>query len=425
MKLFSFFYNFLFIPIFLLFNKIISPFFPKLKERNNNIKKSLTSLEKLEHSKKTIWIHSASMGEFEQAKSIIETIKSKSPNTQIICTFFSPSGFLTQKEYKFADAISYLPLDTKKNASKFIELARPDIAIFIRYELWFNFLTELKSNNIKTFLINATFPSITKKIPILTKIYKHIFNLFTEIYAVSKEHFTTFSKLDLKTKIYLSNDTRFDRIMQKVNEARLLPVLPHDSFPTENIVLVAGSTWEADETILINAVNKVNATKNIINLVLVPHEPTEKHIAQLTKQLNNFVLLSDIELKIANKQPIILSNKVVVVDSIGKLLKLYGNADIAYIGGSFGAGVHSLTEAAGYGLPLCTGKNCMNSPDASGLIAVGALNRIENADDLIKWLEEIIANKKFRELSGNASKNYVEQKLGASNQIINALNLIN
>ncbi|MGI6369075.1 MAG: hypothetical protein GX372_07490 [Ignavibacteria bacterium] len=417
MKLFSFFYNVVFVPFFIIFNRILSPFIPKLKERNRDLLSSLNALDKLNRRKKTIWFHSSSMGEFEQAKPIIERIKSSNPEVQILCTFFSPSGFRTQKNYEFADAISYLPFDSRKNVRNFIEKAQPDIAIFVRYEIWFNYLSLLSAKNIKTILINATFPSAIRKFSFLGKIYRFMFNLFDEIYTISEEHFLLFSSLDISAKLFRSHDTRFERIFNKVSEYKSSPIFPKSCFLSDT-VLVAGSTWTEDEIILVKSFNSIDAP---LTLIIVPHEPTPSHISQLRKKLPHSYLLSDLLSRLASGEEIKISKGVIVVDSIGYLLKLYANADIAYIGGSFGAGVHSLAEPAGYGIPLITGKNCMNSPDTPSLLSSGALHTICDASELTLCLERLISDQSFRELSGKSSALYIQNNLGATDQILTML----
>ena len=281
-----FIYNFLFY-FFLAISKIFALFLPKLKERNSNLNKSLAKLDNLDVSQKTIWFHSASMGEFEQAKPIIEFLKNSFKNSenineqkninekkiQIVCTFFSPSGYNSQKNYSFADAICYLPNDTYFSAKKFIEKIKPEVVVFVRYELWLNYLTILRKKNIFTILVNATYPTQLKKSNLLKIFYKKIFNNFNEIYAVSYENTSYFNELDLKSKIISSNDTRIDRITQKVNEAKQFPIISKDLFSKDEIILVAGSVWKKDVDILLAAYNKFcEKFPNKLRLILVPHE---------------------------------------------------------------------------------------------------------------------------------------------------------
>ncbi len=420
MNIYSLFYNIVFIPIFFIIYQLASFFLPKLKDRNKNIKQSLSNLQKLAHNHPVVWFHAASMGEFEQAKPVIERLKQYNPSLQIVCTFFSPSGYNTQKNYEFADAVCYLPFDSKHNAMEFVNQIKPNLVVFVRYELWLNFISILKINNIPIFIINATYPNILKKHPQLSDFYKNLFNQFTNIYTVSEEHFNYFSRLNLNANLIRSADTRIDRIVEKVKEAKKTPIIPKNIFNKNNIILIAGSTWGIDENYLINAVNEANQQyNNIVTLIIVPHEPTKTHIDNLTKEAKNYILLS--ELHTVTKDIIKQKNPVIIVDSIGKLLKLYGNADIAYIGGAFGVGVHSLTEAAGYGLPLCAGPNCHNSHDSIYLEKSGALTVIHNQSELFRWIEKMITDKNSFRQAASDSLSYVNQTLGTSQIIASAI----
>lgn len=418
MKLYYLIYNILFIPIFLFLSKILAIFLPKVKERNKNITLSLENLKKINHSFPVIWFHAASMGEFEQAKPIIEKIKNTNQNIQIICTFFSPSGYNTQKKYEFADAVCYLPFDSIKNAKKFINQINPTAVVFVRYELWLNFLSQLRKQKISTMLANATYPSVLKKAAILSGFYRCLFNLFDKIYAVSKIDYDLFNNLNLKTQIIRSSDTRIDRIIAKVDEVKESNIIPKAYFNNEDVVLVAGSTWDIDENYLLYAYNKINKIyNNRLKLIIVPHEPTQAHIDNLTAKISDYILLSKLIDNLDKNINIRNRNEIIIVDSIGKLLKLYGNANIAYIGGAFGVGVHSLTEPAGYGIPLCTGTNCYNSPDCNTLYESGALTIVNTKEELFNWIENVIINNKFRYNSGLAAENYIKSSTGATNII--------
>ena len=445
MKFYIILYNIFIVPLLFFTSKILVFFSPKMRSRSVNLKSSLSNLDKLKHNNKyTIWIHASSMGEFEQAKPIIEALKSdinkssSTKNIQIVCSFFSSSGYNTQKNYSHTDVVCYLPLDTRKNAKKFISMLNPDIAIFVRYELWFNYLFELKKQKIYTLLINATFPSALKKYKFLKGAYTSIFNLFDKIYTISNEQTLLFNSLEkIHTKIITSSDTRIERIMQKVTEAKTKPVLPRSYFGDDKTIIVAGSTWEPDENYLIEAHKKLNKIyKNKIILILAPHEPTEKHINKIKSK--NTCLLSEILLynysnyssnsnlvynsnnnSFSNNNIISSNNNIIIVDSIGKLLKLYGTADAAYVGGAFGsAGVHSLTEPAGYGIPICTGKNCYNSPDAKSLYELGALTIAESEEDIFNWMERILLDKNFVSEAGAAATNYIKNNSGATETIL-------
>lgn len=396
---------------------VLSLFNSKLKEREREWRKSMKVLDSLPPDSQRVWFHASSMGEYEQAKPVIEHLKRANKNLTIICSFYSPSGFKTQSNYPFADAILYMPFDTIANARYFIESVRPDLAVFVRYDAWRNHLLELKSHAVPIILINATEPKATfwNNLSFVKSFYKSNYSLFDEIFTVGQFHTDYFKHLGTQSKIITSADTRFDRIMEKVESVRNEKIIPQQLFTDDNI-LVAGSIWKADFEIIRDAVALINSSSaDKISVIYVPHEPTDSFISELKNRLANAIILSDLLNKIDNNIDIkIPSGGAVIVDSIGKLLKLYGNATFAYIGGAFGAGVHSLTEPAGYGIPLACGKNCFNSPDAKGLIDAEALTPISNAAELEEWLKTMISDKSKSTKTGKAAYDYINQSKGAS-----------
>lgn len=420
MNIVSIIYNFLFIPVAKFLICLLKPFNSKLNERENNWKNSLNNLVLPDNkTNKRIWIHSASMGEFEQIKSVIEILKNKYPNIYIIVSFFSPSGFNTQQNYPFADAIVYLPFDTAKNAKYFINLIQPDIAIFIRYEIWRNLLIELKNNNILSLLVCATYPSnkLLKSCPLFRFINRSNFNLFSEIITIGDEHSEYFNKLKLDSKITTLSDTRFDRIAEKVIKSKSSPILPQSIFKKDSFIIVAGSTWKPCEDIIIKTIHRIYK-ENKINLkfILVPHEPNKENLNRIKRMLPNTVYLSSIICdKQSNKQVNnIIGTNHIIVDSIGHLLNLYSIGHAAFIGGGLTDGVHSVAEAAGYGIPLCSGPNIECSQDAKDLHNLGALTIINNESDFYNWILHITSNSNIRNQMGNSAKLYIFDRTGSS-----------
>ncbi len=357
---------------------------------------------------KRIWFHASSMGEFEQAKPVIEMLKENNPEIEIICTFFSPSGLENQKNYKFADYILYFPFDFKSRIKSFISLIQPDIAVFVRYEIWRNALEQLKNKKIEILLICATYPGsgLLAKFPFLYYT-KSNYNFFSAIYSFNKEHYQLFLKMKLSCELAESTDTRYDRILRNVENAKsfeLLPPIKKDLF-----TIVCGSTWEPDEKLIYNAYLKIKEKYDLM-LIIVPHEPYPEHITKLREKFGNSVLLSEV-----TREPNKLSDSsIIIVDSIGKLLKLYKYADIAYVGGAFGVGVHSVSEPAGYGLPICCGTYYQNSPDAVVLNEIGALTAVDDANELEKWITGMIDDSELREKCGKLAFDYLDSRKGTS-----------
>jgi 3-deoxy-D-manno-octulosonic-acid transferase len=401
------------------FSFILKPFFQKFNEREKNVNSSLQSLNKLDHTRKKTWFHAASVGEFEQAKPIIETLKSKFPDLQIICSFFSPSAYRTQAKYEYADATFYLPLDLPTNSKFVINKIKPNAVVFVRYELWANYLFLLKNYNVPTFLVNATAPNqnFFNKTFFMKKFYKFVFSLFHTIFVVNSDHSHYFQQLNVKFDVQVLPDTRFDRIVQKVETAKSKPIISHSSF-SDKFIFVAGSIWEKDFEIIANALIKYNSNNsNKITSILVPHEPHETFLQTIETVFPNSIRLS----KLLSEPQTIQSGGVVLVDSIGKLLMLYSNAYFAYVGGAFGVGVHSLTEPAGYGIPIACGPNCFNSPDAKPMLDCNALSIIRNSDEFHRLITELTNNQTLHKIRSEASRNYVYSKVGSSDKFVEFL----
>jgi 3-deoxy-D-manno-octulosonic-acid transferase len=364
------------------------------------------------------------MGEFEQAKPVIEEIKKTNLEIQIIVTFYSPSGYINQINYKYADAVLYMPFDSYLNARSFINKISPDFAVFVRYDFWRNHLSILDKMSIPTFLICATKPNslALTTYPFFKSFLSSTLCLFKGIYTVGEKHTQFFKQIGCSS-VETTTDTRFDRIISNVENAKLNTVLPKEIFEKGEFILVAGSTWEPDEEIISNAIERINTENRIkVRLIIVPHEPTETHLAYSKSELPNSLFLSEILDLISagkgtNDIKQFLGSKHIIVDSIGKLLKLYGNASCAYIGGAFGAGVHSVTEPAGYGIPLFTGINISSSPDAEKLFELGALQKVSNQNDLYEGLKEILENNEKTTRISRIAHDYVYNQSGSSNYI--------
>jgi 3-deoxy-D-manno-octulosonic-acid transferase len=419
----TFIYNFIILPLLMTLKSIIQPLNRKLKEREGMWEDVLEYFLESEHttSRKRVWFHAASMGEFEQAKPVIEYLKSNYPDTFIIVSFYSPSGFNNQKDYKYADAVLYMPIDTAFNARYFINTIQADVAVFVRYEIWLNHLNYLKKLGTPTLLICATKPnSNAMRTNFFLRSYLHkAYSCFTGIYTINQEQTKFFEQMDIPVKIETLSDTRFDRIADIVAKSLKFPILRDNIIGKNDFVIVAGSSWQPGEDLILGAYNDImNYGNRNVKLVLVPHEPTKSHIASLTKKIDDFVLLSEY---IENPNEDYSRKSIVVVDSIGKLLQLYASADAAYIGGGFGVGIHSVTEPAGYGLPLSTGPKIENSPDATQLHEQGAISIVENSEAFSNWVKLLIDNPDEMKKLGRISHDFVHTQKGSSKSIAQAI----
>ena len=354
-----------------------------------------------------MWIHASSLGEFEQARPIIEKLKKTCDDCEVTVTFFSPSGYRIRHSYENADRVLYLPIDTKANANAFLNAINPDLIIFIRYELWLNYLIEARMRAIPCYAVNATFPrsNVWKLFP---GILRSILGMFSEIYTIDQSETESFQHLRLSVPVHSGHDTRIDRIYALVQDMKQSPRIIHEFLPglfdSAIPCIVLGSSWEEDERIFIEAVSMLEVP---IRLIIVPHEPTPTHCARVRESLPNAILQSEIDS---------IEDQHIIIDSIGKLLAIYSIADAAYIGGGFGAGVHSCAEPAGYGIPLASGPFIERSPDALTLHELGALEIIKNSQDACAWMNAICAGAMNR--AGSQAKEYIETRTGMTDIIL-------
>ncbi|MGQ9819622.1 MAG: 3-deoxy-D-manno-octulosonic acid transferase [Candidatus Kapaibacteriales bacterium] len=404
---------------------IVKLFHKKIRTRENSWQKVFTSSIKAlsSNDKKVLLFHSASMGEFEQAKPIIEQIKKNFPNCLIVASFYSPSGYENQIDYKFADVKLYLPLDTKKNIKMFIDAIKPEIAIFVRYDLWLNLLNYLQKKSIKLILLNATLPSRSFiRNVFLKQFYRLVYTKFNMIYTIDTMMINYLNNLKIFTTVSLLPDTRYDRvksaILAKSNEFNWLRKVLSD-----RLIIVAGSTWQPDEKIISRALSKIRESTNSkfkISVVYVPHEPSEKHIRRLRTFVSNSVLFSEIVNYSDDYQTLskILDNNVdIVVDSVGILLAMYSVGNVAFVGGGFGTGIHSVIEPAGFGLPIACGPKIDNSKDALVLLEKSYLTVVKNESDLIKWLETFLKDKVDLKAFSSKIKEHFDSNCGATTRI--------
>ncbi|MGB9770843.1 MAG: 3-deoxy-D-manno-octulosonic acid transferase [Candidatus Kapaibacteriota bacterium] len=413
-------YNFL-LSLLWLVKPILMVLNPKFAKRESEWLKVLkNNFEKIENkgTRKTIWIHSASMGEFEQAKPLIEAIKIRYPQFFVLVTFFSPSGYENQKNYPYADVILYLPFDFWWNSKKFINLVKPNIAIFIKYEFWLNFLVGLHKNNVPTYLVAATEPFRFRNSIFYSFFLKYALNYFTKIFVMDEKDLKFFSGLNLKVPLALEFDTRFDRVYSKVQNPDPLPFKKEDL--SGDLVLVAGSVWEPDLELIFKAKEDLMSELEL-KIIYVPHEPTERIIEYIEKNDKNSIRYSKIlSLNHLERAESFFFERNIIVDKIGLLLSLYSLADVAYVGGGFGKGLHSIIEPAGYFLPIICGGNISNSKDAINLYEIGALFVVNNPIELVKLLKELKNPEYLLEVS-NKVKDYFFKRVGSTQRILNEL----
>jgi 3-deoxy-D-manno-octulosonic-acid transferase len=351
-------------------------------------------------NKKNIWIHCASLGEFEQAKPIIESLYKKE-KYYIALSFFSPSGYEVSKNYPFAHAKFYLPLDTKQNAKKLLAIVNPSLIIFIKYEFWFHYLTQAKEQQIPIVLASGIFRESQPFFKWYSKLHLIMLNCFNEILVQNDTSKNLLNSIGF-TNIKVTGDTRFDRVVQIADEDYKNEII--ENFIKQNPCLIAGSTWYEDEVELQHFVNKQN---NIVTII-APHNVDDESIATCKKIFPSAVLYSSIQ---KNKNHSSNSN-ILIIDSIGILSKIYRYATICFIGGGFGNdGVHNVLEASVYGKALVFGPEYEKFAEAIDLVEINAAKSVENGLELEAVLFELFNNSQLQNQMG---------KLAYSNTIKNA-----
>jgi 3-deoxy-D-manno-octulosonic-acid transferase len=384
-----------------LFNDKIKLF---VEGRKETFPKLLTAIKS---SDKTLWIHCASLGEFEQGRPIIEGLRKTRPNHKIILTFYSPSGYEVQKNYAFADVIAYLPIDSPSNAKRFIEVCHPSMAVFVKYEFWPNVLKELKKNAVPTILISGIF----RKDQVFFQAYgawmRGVLGAFTHFFVQNAD-----SKDLLKNIGYMnttiSGDTRFDRVASILGQDNHLGFLTE--FTKDKTVMVSGSTWPVDEDHLVNFINQ-QQHKNV-RFIIAPHNINKKEILKLQQSIRKKTSLYSEGIP----DP---ESTVFIVDVVGLLTKIYSYADFAYVGGGFEKeGVHNVLEPAVFGIPLVIGPIYEKFQEAKDLVNLkGCL--VANTDkELFQIFENMIRGPEFRQKLGKINKKYIREHLGATKIIL-------
>ena len=410
-------YNIFFVPLFwfaLLLLSFVNKKVSKGVKGRHNLFKDLK--EKVAHlgEGKRIWLHSASMGEFEQAKPIISIIKATHPEIKIVVTFFSPSGYENNLKYKLADLITYLPFDSFLNASRFLNIIKPDVAVFMRYDIWPNFIWQLSRKKINSILVDATMSKNShRKIPLIKNFHHHLFSSFSEILTISEKDFSSFHDFNLtNVKIRTTGDTRYDQVYNKSINAKKKNIIDHKVIDNKKI-LVVGSSWRKDEEMLFSAFLKLLKDYNNMLMILVPHEPTEKNLENIEDELNNrvtFIRFSNLD----NYN----SESIIIVDCIGLLLTIYSYGHVAYVGGGFGEGVHNVLEPAIYGMPVMFGPKNKNAQEAQELQELGCGLEIMDENDIYKNIFHFFGNEKSRSELGKIAYEHVMGNIGASENIV-------
>lgn len=362
----------------------------------------------IEPNKRTFWFHCASLGEFEQGRPLIEEIKSRHPGISILLTFFSPSGYEIKKNYQWADCITYLPLDTPRNARKFLELVQPEKVFFIKYEYWYFHLREIKRRNIAVYLVSSIFRENQFFFKSYGAWFRKILFYFDHIFVQNITSRNLLASYHIKN-VTVTGDTRFDRVKQIAERAR--PISLIEQFREERFLIVAGSTWPKDEAILIRYFQN---TPFAVKLIIAPHEVHSGRIKSLMEKFPEGQALKFSEARESN----IHEFSVLIIDSIGMLSSLYRYGDLSYVGGGFGKGIHNILEPSTFGLPVVFGPNHEKFKEAIDLKNMGGGFAIDSYSSFIELMDAFLNDRETVRQAGRVSKQYVENKAGGTSIIL-------
>lgn len=367
----------------------------------------------LDKNKRYTWFHFASLGEFEQGRPVLESLKSENPELPIVITFFSPSGYEIRKNYALADHVFYLPVDTKTNAVEFIRLLNPSKAIFTKYEYWYHYFDELHKNNIPLFVISGIFRKEQAFFKWYGSLHRKMLSMVSHFFVQNENSRVLLSGIGIKN-VTVNGDTRFDRVDYNASHAAELKIIR--DFSKGNRVFIGGSTWPDDEKLI----SKLASSYSDWKFIIAAHEVNPARIKELTEFFPDSFRYSDLnkkQLESTKNQNINIDIQVLIIDNIGLLSSVYQYGDIAYIGGGFGLGIHNTLEAAAFGLTLIFGPNYQKFTEAVDLISTGAAFSIKNYDELANCMEKLTIDSQ-REESGMAALEYVKKHTGASQAIL-------
>lgn len=367
---------------------------------------------------KIIWVHCASLGEFEQGRPIIERLRSQHSAYKILLTFFSPSGYEIRKNYTGADWVFYLPMDGSQNAARFLEITKPSLVLFVKYEFWYHYLKQVNQNNIPLLLVSALFRENSIFFKWYGGLQRKMLAFFDHLFVQNGSSQKMLGTIGFDKNSTIAGDTRFDRVIEIAESFIHVPAIKKFTDQGKKVI-VAGSTWPADEEILQQSFAIINDPS--LQLIIAPHEINQEHVAAIQKLFRGSILFSELaadgtQPAIENKQT--SKSNILIIDNIGMLSRLYKYATICYIGGGFGKGIHNTLEAAVYGSPVLFGPNYHKFNEATELIATGCAISISTTKACVTAMETFLLDDKAYNKACEKSKEYVYANKGATEKIL-------
>ena len=370
-----------------------------------------------------VWFHCSSVGEFEQARPLIEWYKGSHPELKILLTFFSPSGYELRKNYSLADWVFYLPLDTASNARRVVDAVKPRKLIFTKYDLWNNYISKARKSGCELYLISAIFRPEQPFFKWWGGFFRGMLKKFSAIFVQDEQSRQNLESIGIKENVFIAGDTRFDRVEKIASQSKDFPVI--EAFARDNFTIVAGSSWLPDDEIIAEVMKNFSKVK----LIVAPHEIHKERIDQVLDVYQPYGIIRYSEIEedamretVSESEPSFARGKrVLVIDCIGILSSLYRYADFAYIGGGFGVGIHNTLEAAVYGVPLAFGPNYKKFKEAMDLIDCNGATSVRSASELYQVLDNCVKDKELRAFRGRNCRSYVEKNLGATDKIVSVI----
>ena len=398
------------IRLFVLTMRLLSPFNSKVRLMVNGWKGWEEKLkEKAGAGRRNIWVHCASLGEFEQGRPVIEELRSREPQSRIILSFFSSSGYEIRKNYQGADYVCYLPPDTPRNAEKFVKAVNPSAVIFVKYEFWNNYISGVRRKNIPLYLVSGIFRPGQHFFKWYGGFFRKMLVSFTHIFVQDQKSESLLRSAGINN-VTVAGDTRFDRVIQIASTAKDIGAL--EKFRGNSRLVLAGSSWPADEEIIARYIHEHPGT---VKWVFAPHEIDKSNIERLEKLLGKGVV------RFSEFTEAGADAEVMIIDNMGMLSSAYRYASIAVVGGGFGKGIHNVLEPACWGIPVLFGPNYGKFREAVDLIALGGARSFSNYDEFEAALDALAGNEEFYRKAADSAGRYVKKNAGATRKIMNMI----
>lgn len=391
---------------------VASIFSKKVKKMWKGERQALDILKsKVNPNHQYIWFHAASLGEFEQGRPLIERIRTDYPEYKILLTFFSPSGYEVRKNYEHADIVCYLPIDTIRNARRFLRTVRPCMAFFIKYEFWYNYLHILKHRNVPVYSVSSIFREHQIFFRWYGKSYAGVLRCFTHFFVQNEKSKHLLHTIGIDT-VDVVGDTRFDRVLQIKEKAQQLPIV--EAFKADKKVFVAGSSWAPDEDIFIPFMNECKDWK----MIIAPHVISEEHLKRIEEKCKGKTVRYT-----ATTPEEAAQAQCLLIDCFGLLSSVYHYGEVAYVGGGFGVGIHNVLEAVVWKMPVLFGPNHQRFQEAQELIKAKGGFEITDSSSFAHMMQQFMTQQEYLRLSGEAAGSYVESKAGATHKILKQIDL--